>query len=155
MIPYSKHHTYISNCSLYIKQTAQVQYVQKWNFIVPWIASYSIFSILENYITICLRKHLGITLGPSFSLVFVIFLQHARPKRHFSHHIGIASIYIFPSAMVTSAVANTVTGIYKATPANVMPQECLLTPQHQCCPCITLFMSCGNCRAMALLSATI
>lgn len=45
-----------------------------------------------------------------------------------SHHIGIASIYIFPSATVTSAVANTVTGIYLATPASVMPQECLLTP---------------------------
>ena len=60
--------------------------------------------------------------------MFVISLQRARPKRHFSHHIGIASIYILPNAMVTSAVANTVTGIYTAAAANAMPRECLLTP---------------------------
>lgn len=85
--------------------------------------------------------------------MFAIFLQRARPERHFSHHIGIASIYIFPSATVTSAVANTVTGICLATPANVMPQECLLTPSA---PVLSthhpLFVLQ---QFMALLSATI
>ena len=34
MIPYSKHHTYISNCSVYIKQTAQVQFVIKIQYLL-------------------------------------------------------------------------------------------------------------------------
>lgn len=151
MIPYFKHHTYISNCSLYIKQTAQVQYVQKWNFIVPWIASYWMFSILENYITICLRKHLEITLGPSFSLLFVIFLQHARPKRHFSHHIGITSVYIFPSAMVTGAVANTYWHL-QSDPSQCHAPGVLANTLSASAVRASHPMSCGNCRAMALLS---
>lgn len=79
-----------------------------------------------------LRKNLEITLDPSFSLTFGILFQRTGPGRHSSHHICIASAYIFPNSMVTNAAANTVTGIYISTTANVMPQ--------QCCQHLTLFM---------------
>lgn len=93
-----------------------------------------IFSILENCTAIYLRKNLEITVDPSFSLMFGIFLQCTGPGRHSSHHIGIASVYIFPNAMVTSAAANSVSGIYIAITACLMPQQCLPTPSAPILP---------------------
>ena len=82
-------------------------------------------------------RHQGspeITLDRSFSLMFGIFLQCAGPGRHSSHHIGIASVYIFLNAMVTNAAANSVSGIYIAITASLMPQQCLLTPSAPMLP---------------------
>lgn len=62
-----------------------------------------------------------IFLDPSFTLMTSV-IQYAEPWRYSSHHAGIAKVYIFPSAVVINAAANTVAEIYIEISANAMPQ---------------------------------
>lgn len=54
------------------------------------------------------ERNLEVILDPFFFLMSRIILQGAGLGRHLSQHVGIASVYNFPNAIVTNVVAGIV-----------------------------------------------